>query len=98
MKAFLSHSSKDKATVDQVADQLGLANVELDSETFDRGLLNVTAIQDALRRSTLFVLFLSNSAIASGVVRYEAMLAQELYAQGVIASVGWLRQESRKGG
>jgi TIR domain len=84
MKAFFSHSSLDKQLVAEVADQLGLANVELDSETFDRGLLNVNAIQDALRRSSLFVLFLSKSALASGVVRYEAMLANELYARAVI--------------
>ncbi|WP_162826893.1 toll/interleukin-1 receptor domain-containing protein [Pseudolabrys taiwanensis] len=84
MKAFLSHSSRDKATVEQVAAQLGAANVELDSETFDRGLLNVTAIQDALRRSSLFILFLSKDALASGVVRYEALLAQELFARGIV--------------
>lgn len=84
MKAFLSHSSRDKAIVDRVAEELGLANVELDSETFDRGLLNVTAIQNALRRTSLFVLFLSKDSLASGVVRYEAMLAQELFARGII--------------
>jgi tetratricopeptide (TPR) repeat protein len=84
MKAFLSHSSKDKAIVGQVADQLGLANVELDSETFDRGILNVTAIQDGLHNSSLFVLFLSKSALESGVVRYEAMLAQDLVARSLI--------------
>jgi hypothetical protein len=84
MKAFLSHSSRDKSIVEQVTAQLGAANVELDSETFDRGLLSVTAIQEALRRSSLFVLFLSKDALESGIVRYEALLAQELFARGVI--------------
>jgi hypothetical protein len=78
MKAFLSHSSRDKATVEAVAAELGAANVELDAETFDRGIVNVAAIQEALKRSTLYVLFLSRDAVASGVVRYEALLAQGL--------------------
>jgi TIR domain-containing protein len=84
MKAFLSHSSADKAIVNEVAEQLSLANTELDSETFDHGLLNVSAIQKALRQTSLFVLFLSRNAIASGVVHYEALLAQELFARGLI--------------
>ena len=84
MKAFLSHSSRDKATVTQIAEQLGLANVELDADTFDRGLLNVVAIQTALQKTSLFVLFLSSDALKSGYVRYETMLGQELLAHGVI--------------
>ncbi|MGB9366274.1 MAG: TIR domain-containing protein [Xanthobacteraceae bacterium] len=84
MKAFLSHSSRDKPLVDQVAQLLGPANVELDSQTFDRGLLNVSAIQQALRRSSLFVLFLSQNSLSSNIVNYEALLAQELQARGVI--------------
>jgi tetratricopeptide (TPR) repeat protein len=84
MRAFLSYSSQDQTIVGEVASQLGSANVELDSETFDRGLLNVAAIQAALRRTSLFVLFLSKAALKSGFVRYEAMLGQELLARGVI--------------
>jgi len=84
MKAFLSHSSRDKAIVTAGADELGAANVELDSETFDRGIINVAAIQEALKRSNLYVLFLTKDALASGAVRYEAILAQELFARGVI--------------
>jgi TIR domain len=77
MKAFLSHSSRDKAIITAVADELGAANVELDSETFDRGIINIAAIQEALKRSNLYVLFLTKDALASGAVRYEAILAQE---------------------
>jgi hypothetical protein len=36
MKAFLSYSSRDKEVVEQIAQLLGGANVELDSVTFDR--------------------------------------------------------------
>lgn len=83
MKAFLSHSSRDKAIVTAVADELGAANIELDSDTFDRGIINVAAIQEALKRSTLYVLFLTKDALASGAVRYEALVAQELFARGI---------------
>ncbi|MCW5736984.1 MAG: toll/interleukin-1 receptor domain-containing protein, partial [Enhydrobacter sp.] len=84
MKAFLSHSSRDKGIVCDVFNMLGAANAELDAETFDRGLLNVAAIQEALKRSSLYVLFLSHSAVASGMVRYEALQAQELVARGIM--------------
>jgi Flp pilus assembly protein TadD len=84
MKAFLSYSSRDKGTVEAVADELGAANVELDSQTFDRGILNVTAIQNALKRADLYVLFLTKDALESRIVRYEALLAQELFAQGIV--------------
>jgi hypothetical protein len=64
-KAFLSHSSRDAAIVHQVADIIGGGDVELDAETFDRGLLNVTAVQRALRRASLFLLFLSEDSLRS---------------------------------
>ena len=84
MRAFLSHSSRDKGLVEEVVDHLGVGHVELDSITFEGGLLNVSAIQDSLKRCTIFVLFLTNDAITSGYVRFEALLAQELVAKGVI--------------
>jgi hypothetical protein len=83
MKAFLSHSSRDKPLVEEVAEHLGTAQVELDSSTFDNGLLNVTAIQGALKRSSIFVLFLTRDALDSSYVRFEALLAQELQAKGI---------------
>ena len=84
MKAFLSHSSRDKGTVETVGELLGGANIELDSVTFDRGILNVTAIQLALKRSALFVLFLSDSALKSPAVLFEALSAQEMQERGII--------------
>lgn len=84
MKAFLSHSSRDKGVVEQVAEALGRANAELDSATFEQGVLNTKAIQDALGRSSVFVLFLSKDAIASRMVKFEASLAQELVGKGLI--------------
>ena len=63
MKAFLSHSSRDKPLVEEVAKHLGMAQVELDSSTFDSGLLNVETISAALERSSIFVLFLTQDAL-----------------------------------
>ncbi|RYZ72689.1 MAG: tetratricopeptide repeat protein [Proteobacteria bacterium] len=84
MKAFLSHSSRDKALVTSVAEEIGGASVELDADTFDRGILNVAAIEKALKRSSLFVLFLSEEAIQSSAVNLEVALAQELQSRGMI--------------
>jgi tetratricopeptide (TPR) repeat protein len=84
MKAFLSHSSRDKGVVEPVADDLGSANCELDSVTFERGVMNTKAIQQALGRCSVFVLFLSRDAIKSGMVKFEASLAQELVGKGLI--------------
>jgi len=87
MKAFLSHSSKDKAIVENVAEILGAANVELDSLTFDKGKLNSSAILQSLRRSSLFVLFMSENSIESSAVDYEIQNAENLVASGVIERV-----------
>jgi hypothetical protein len=84
MKAFLSHSSRNKGVVEQVAETLGRANAELDSTTFEHGVLNTRAIQGALNCSSVFVLFLSKDAIASGMVNLEASLAQELIGKGLV--------------
>jgi tetratricopeptide (TPR) repeat protein len=84
MKAFLSHSSRNKAVVEQVAEDLGLANAELDSATFEQGVLNTKAIESALFRSSIFVLFLSKDAISSSMVKLEVSLAKELVGKGLI--------------
>jgi hypothetical protein len=78
MKAFLSHSSRDKPLVEDVAAH------EIDSTTFDSGILNVDAIQAALKRTSIYVLFLTMDALRSSYVRFEAILAQELVAKGII--------------
>ena len=40
MRAFISHSSKDKGFIDGVVSLLKPGTFELDSETFDAGLVN----------------------------------------------------------
>lgn len=45
MRVFLSHSSKDKGFVERVSDLLKPGTFELDSATFDAGLLITTSFQ-----------------------------------------------------
>src|SRR5260221_7110725 len=64
MKAFLSHSSKDKAFVREVGSLLGEAQCEYDEYTFEH-TLNTSAIHSALQRCDVFVLFLSANSTKS---------------------------------
>src|SRR5271165_6856441 len=84
MRAFLSHSSKDKGFVEGVADLLKPGTFELDSATFDAGLLNSAVIAEALKRSDLFCLFLSNDSVQSSYVTFETLLGTEFFAKGQV--------------
>jgi tetratricopeptide (TPR) repeat protein len=84
MKAFLSHSSKDKGFVEAVADLLRPGTFELDSLTFDAGAVNAQTILEALNRSDLFCLFLSTSSVRSAYVEFETLLGMEFLARGGI--------------
>lgn len=84
MRAFLSHSSKDKEFVGTVADNLKPGSYELDSLTFDKGALNSAEIIRSLQRSDLFCLFLSKNSIQSPYVDFEVEFGQELIASGKI--------------
>jgi hypothetical protein len=82
--AFISHSSKDKGFVEGVTSLLKPGTFDLDSETFDAGLVNSKAIAVALRRSDLFCLFLSVSSVNSAYVDFETLLGIEFFARGQI--------------
>lgn len=84
MRAFLSHSSKDKGFVEGVAGLLKPGTFELDSVTFDAGLLNSKVITEALTRSNLFCLFLSTDSVQSPYVTFETLLGMEFFARGHI--------------
>lgn len=84
MKVFLSHSSKDKGFVESVTDLLRPGTFELDSQTFDAGLINSEAIIKSLQRCDLFCLFLSNNSINSSYIDFETMLGIEFIASGKI--------------
>ncbi|NNH45135.1 toll/interleukin-1 receptor domain-containing protein [Rhizobium laguerreae] len=85
MKVFLSHSSKDKGYVEEVASLLRPGSYELDSETFDAGLINSQAIVKALQRVDLFCLFLSENSVNSAYVEFELLLGLEFIASGKIS-------------
>lgn len=71
VRAFLSHSSKDKPFVQQVFDGLGPTLAELDQVTFEPAALNKDVILKALDRCAVFVLFASKHSITSDWVGIE---------------------------
>ncbi|HDZ8479797.1 TPA: toll/interleukin-1 receptor domain-containing protein [Escherichia coli] len=72
IKAFLSHSSKDKEHyVRNVANWLGKENIIYDEFTFEEGEKTLDQIMEGLGESELFVLFISNSALESEWVKKE---------------------------
>ncbi len=86
MKAFLSHSSKDKWFVSKVFEMLGEAQAEYDEKTFEP-ILNVQAIRNALKRSDLFVVFLSKDSATSTYVAEEQRAALESMGRGALRRV-----------
>ncbi len=84
MKVFLSHSSKDKGFVEEVSELLRPGTFELDSLTFDAGLVNSEAIIRSLQRCDLFCLFLSNNSVTASYVDFENLLGIEFVASGKI--------------
>ena len=82
LRAFLSHSPKDSGFVHGVADQMRPGTYELDAYTFDAGAVNSAAIIEALQRSTLFCLFLSEKSVRTPYVQFETLISAELLARG----------------
>ena len=87
LKAFLSHSSKDKNFVEAVFRTLGAAQAEYDQATFDVGRLNAENIFSSLERSAVFVLFLSKNSISSPFVTEEQRLALEMRGRGAMRRI-----------
>ncbi|WP_394888737.1 toll/interleukin-1 receptor domain-containing protein [Mesorhizobium sp. AaZ16] len=86
MKAFISHSSNDKAFANQVFEELGELRCEYDEYTFEF-TLNTIAIRNALRRCKLFVLLLSENSVRSTFVDEEIRSALEARSAGRIRNV-----------
>lgn len=84
MRAFLSHSSKDKGFVERVAGLLKPGTYDLDSQTFEAGLLSSSVITEALKRCDLFVLFLSADSVTAPYVQFEILLGTEFFARGQV--------------
>ncbi len=72
LKAFISHSSRDKLNyVKPVVDLLNKNHYEYDEETFEGGLPVWDEIKRGLNESQLFVIFISSNSLASEWVKTE---------------------------
>ncbi|HGK4782591.1 TPA: toll/interleukin-1 receptor domain-containing protein, partial [Enterobacter cloacae] len=82
IKCFLSHSSKDKDYVRQVASGLRKETRIFDEQTFEKGMSPAEEIIKGLDDTSLFVLFLSDSALESKWVKEEMRLAKTKVDEG----------------
>lgn len=88
MRAFLSHSSKDKTHyVERVADWLGKDNIHYDAWTFEEGERPLDEILRGLDRADIFVIFLSSSALSSEWVIREIVEAENRLEASLIEKV-----------
>lgn len=84
LKAFLSHSSKQKGYVEIVAKNLGKSNIIFDKWTFEEGNKTIDEIFQGLSETGVFVLFISNEALENEWVKTEIEKAYELIKAGNI--------------
>jgi len=88
IRAFLSHSSKDKESyVRQVAKWLGKDNIIYDEFTFEEGGDTLEEILNGLGKTDLFVLFLSSNALNSDWVIREIVEAKRRFNESTIAKI-----------
>jgi len=71
LKAYLAHSSKDKAYVDRVAHLLGRALAVYDKMCFEPGVDFRDSILEGLDKSRLFIFFASKYSLNSIYVKFE---------------------------
>lgn len=69
VKAFLSHSSAQKAFVRKLAEEIGFDSCIIDEKTFESGNLILDEIITAIDKSGIFILLLSNEALNSDWVK-----------------------------
>lgn len=77
-KAFLSHSSAQKEIVTGIANKLGLDNCVIDKFHFEPGEPTLEEIFKHIDESDLFVMFLSEEALASEWVKRELEYATSI--------------------
>ena len=87
IKCFLSHSSKDKEYVRIVASGLRKETRIFDEQTFEKGMSPAEEIINGLDDTSLFVLFLSDSALESEWVKEEIKLAKTKVDEGNIQRI-----------
>lgn len=86
-KAFLSHSSSDKAIVRPIFERLTAAKCHYDEQTFEQADTSAEAIFKGVKGSDLFALFVSQASVDSPWVQYELKLVDHFYASGKIKKV-----------
>lgn len=83
IKCFLSHSSNDKESyVRHVASKLRSETKIFDEETFEAGMSPSEEIISGLDETSLFVIFISNSALDSKWVKEELVIAKDKIDRG----------------
>lgn len=80
IKAFISHSSKQKEFAQMLVDKLGRGRCYIDCYDFEPAYKTADEIVDKIEKSTVFVLLLSKESIQSDWVNYEMKLVQEKLA------------------
>lgn len=88
IKCFLSHSSADKDHYVRIlAKNIRKEAKVFDEETFEAGMSPLEEIMKGLDESSLFVVFLSNSALASKWVNDELLSAKALLDESKLARI-----------
>ena len=82
-KVFLSHSSKDKKLVREIAKKLG-DSCSIDEFSFEAGNKTLDEIFRTMNISDIFVLFISETALESDWVKKEISLAKEMAMNDII--------------
>jgi len=71
LKAFLSHSSKDKEFIREIADKLGRLHSIFDERSFETGKEFQESILDYLEETSIFVFFATKASLESTWVKFE---------------------------
>lgn len=88
VKCFLSHSSSDKKSyIEIVALKLGYHKCVYDEFTFEEGMKSLDEILKWLKKSDLFVIFLSNDSLNSDWVNREIIEAKTELDKGEIKKI-----------
>jgi len=88
IKCFLSHSSKDKERyVRLVARQIRRETKIFDEQTFEEGMSPIEEIINGLDEASLFVLFISDTALDSDWVRDELTKAKDYLDEGKLQRI-----------
>lgn len=83
-KVFLSHSSVDKAYVEDVVRKIGIDYCVYDKYTFEDGMETLEEIYKGLDKTDIFVFFISDQSLNSPWVKKERKQAKKLLDEGIL--------------